>query len=135
MPLQLGQTLFNLVSAQSLQKVHSKLQITASPDSGGRSLLQHSQFGRSSNIFVVHLKLHQQEVANKYFTLPSFVGVHLNTQCLAYSLASFIDQSALDFSSIFAHHSGLPTLGAHDVNKPPMSISRNIVFIFHIPNN
>ena len=34
-------------AAQSRQKVHSNEQITASGDCGGRSRLQHSQFGRS----------------------------------------------------------------------------------------
>jgi hypothetical protein len=33
--------------AQSAQKVHSKEQISASRASGGKSLLQHSQLGRS----------------------------------------------------------------------------------------
>lgn len=48
-PPQLGQRPPSTSCLQSLQKVHSKLHITASADSGGRSLLQHSQFGRSSN--------------------------------------------------------------------------------------
>ena len=45
-PPQFGQRLPSVFSAQSRQKVHSKLQIMASLPSGGRSLLQHSQFGR-----------------------------------------------------------------------------------------
>lgn len=49
LPPQFGHTLFNTPSAQLLQKVHSKVQITASVDSGGRSLSQHSQFGLNSN--------------------------------------------------------------------------------------
>lgn len=36
--------------AQPEQKVHSKEQILASVDSGGRSLSQHSQLGRNSSI-------------------------------------------------------------------------------------
>lgn len=39
-----------MFSAHVLQNVHSKVQITASLLDGGRSLLQHSQFGLSSNI-------------------------------------------------------------------------------------
>lgn len=49
-PPQLGQTPFNFVSTQSLQKVHSKLHIIASTESGGRSVSQHSQFGFIFNI-------------------------------------------------------------------------------------
>jgi hypothetical protein len=49
-PPQLGQRRPSLVSEQSVQKVHSKLQISASFESGGRSLSQHSQPGRISNI-------------------------------------------------------------------------------------
>ncbi len=49
-PPQFGQTYCKTVSAQDVQKVHSKVQITASVDSGGRSVSQHSQLGRSSNM-------------------------------------------------------------------------------------
>jgi len=49
-PEQFGQKLLRTLSAHSAQNVHSKVQITASVDSGGKSLSQHSQFGRSSNI-------------------------------------------------------------------------------------
>ena len=51
-PPQFGQRPPSVVSAQSRQKVHSKLQITPSVASGGRSLLQHSQLGRRSNTVV-----------------------------------------------------------------------------------
>jgi hypothetical protein len=51
-PPQFGQRPRSVVSAQSRQKVHSKLQIMASAASGGRSLLQHSQLGRISNTAV-----------------------------------------------------------------------------------
>ena len=50
LPPQLGQTPFSLFSTQSMQKVHSNVQIMASSLSGARSLSQHSQFGRSSSI-------------------------------------------------------------------------------------
>jgi len=50
LPPQFGHTPFNFLSTQSLQKVHSKVQIIASSESGGKSLSQHSQFGRSSSI-------------------------------------------------------------------------------------
>ena len=49
-PSQFGQRPFSLSSTQTLQKVHSKEQIIASFESGGRSLSQYSQFGLSSNI-------------------------------------------------------------------------------------
>jgi hypothetical protein len=38
------------VSTQSRQNVHSNVQIIASAASGGRSLSQHSQLGRSSSM-------------------------------------------------------------------------------------
>jgi hypothetical protein len=46
-PPQFGQRPRNTVSAQRAQNVHSKLQISASSASGGRSRSQHSQLGRS----------------------------------------------------------------------------------------
>lgn len=49
-PPQLGHRLFNTPSAQVIQNVHSNEQITASTDSGGKSLSQHSQFGLNSNM-------------------------------------------------------------------------------------
>src|SRR6202047_3812146 len=52
LPPQFGQRPPSVVSAQFRQKVYSKLHITASAASGGRSLLQHSQLGRSSNTLV-----------------------------------------------------------------------------------
>jgi hypothetical protein len=51
LPPQFGQTPLSLVSTQSRQKVHSKVQIIASAADGGRSLSQHSQLGRSSSMF------------------------------------------------------------------------------------
>jgi hypothetical protein len=49
-PPQFGQTPPSFESTQSAQNVHSNVQIIASVDSGGKSLLQHSQFGRNSSI-------------------------------------------------------------------------------------
>jgi len=49
-PPQLGQAPPRRCSAQVLQKVHSKVQIMASVDVEGRSLSQHSQLGRISNM-------------------------------------------------------------------------------------
>ena len=46
-PPQLGQWPCSTVSAQVLQKVHSKEQMRASAEPGGKSLSQHSQLGRS----------------------------------------------------------------------------------------
>src|SRR5215831_4972377 len=48
-PPQFGQTLKSTLSTQSAQNVHSYEQIRAIVDAGGRSLSQHSQFGRSSS--------------------------------------------------------------------------------------
>jgi hypothetical protein len=49
-PPQFGQTPAKIFSAHAAQNVHSKEQIKASVASGGRSLSQHSQPGRSSSI-------------------------------------------------------------------------------------
>ena len=48
-PPQFGQTLKSTLSTQSAQNVHSYEQMRAIVDAGGRSLSQHSQFGRSSS--------------------------------------------------------------------------------------
>ena len=45
------------ISLQSLQKVHSKLQIMASVAVGGRSLLQHSLLGQNSNTAISFLMI------------------------------------------------------------------------------
>jgi hypothetical protein len=50
LPPQLGQTPANTSSAQSLQNVHSNVQIMACGESGGRSQSQASQLGRSSSM-------------------------------------------------------------------------------------
>jgi hypothetical protein len=55
LPPQLGHVFFKTIFEQSLQKVHSIEQITASDDSDGRSLSQHSQLGFSSNILTSFL--------------------------------------------------------------------------------
>jgi hypothetical protein len=52
-PPQLGQTLCKMFTTQSAQNVHSKLQIRASVEDGGRSRSQHSQLGRSSRAIVL----------------------------------------------------------------------------------
>ena len=49
-PPQLGHLPPSTPSAQLMQNVHSNEQIRASLESGGRSLSQHSQLGRSSSI-------------------------------------------------------------------------------------
>ncbi len=49
-PPQLGQMPASFCATQVVQNVHSKEQIIASLDSGGRSLLQHSQFGLSASM-------------------------------------------------------------------------------------
>jgi hypothetical protein len=50
-PPQFGQTFSNTFVTHSRQNVHSKVQIIASSESLGKSLLQFSQVGRNSNIF------------------------------------------------------------------------------------
>src|SRR6476661_1296467 len=54
-PPQFGQTSCSLVLTQSAQNVHSKEHIRASVASGGRSLSQYSQFGRSCKAIGVPL--------------------------------------------------------------------------------
>ncbi len=49
-PPQLGHIPASFCFAQVAQKVHSKEQIIASSECGGRSLLQHSQFGLSASM-------------------------------------------------------------------------------------
>ena len=49
-PPQLGHTLAKMSVTQRVQNVHSKLQIIASVECGGRSISQHSQLGRISNM-------------------------------------------------------------------------------------
>ena len=46
-PAQFGQMPASTVSAQLVQKVHSNEQMRAAVESGGRSVLQHSQLGLS----------------------------------------------------------------------------------------
>jgi hypothetical protein len=49
-PPQLGHLPLSTSSAQDTQNVHSNEQMRASPESGGRSLSQHSQLGLSSSM-------------------------------------------------------------------------------------
>jgi hypothetical protein len=49
-PPQFGQRPLSRRSAQSRQNVHSNEQMTASPESGGRSRSQHSQLGLSASM-------------------------------------------------------------------------------------
>jgi hypothetical protein len=60
-PPQLGQTPFNLSATQSQQNVHSKEQIIASGESGGKSLSQHSQPGFNASIFSPMVWVHLQQ--------------------------------------------------------------------------
>src|ERR1019366_2225293 len=61
-PPQFGHTLPKTSSTHDRQKVHSKLQIMASVESGGRALLQCSQVGRSSNIFTGSLRIRRRRI-------------------------------------------------------------------------
>jgi hypothetical protein len=56
LPPQFGQTPPSFVSTQSRQNVHSKVQIIASVAAGGRSLSQHSQFGRKASMATLLMK-------------------------------------------------------------------------------
>jgi hypothetical protein len=49
-PPQFGQAPFSRFSAQSAQKVHSNVQMSADVESGGKSTLQHSQLGLSCSM-------------------------------------------------------------------------------------
>jgi len=49
----LGQTLCSTLSTQSAQKVHSKVQMRAACEWGGRSISQHSQFGLISSAILI----------------------------------------------------------------------------------
>jgi hypothetical protein len=60
-PPQFGQTLNSTLSTQSAQNVHSYEQIRAIVDAGGRSLSQHSQFGRSSSAITPTFRLEYDE--------------------------------------------------------------------------
>jgi hypothetical protein len=55
-PPQFGQRIASFTVAQSEQNVHSKLHIQASRESGGRSRLQHSQFGFKISIRALHMR-------------------------------------------------------------------------------
>lgn len=50
LPPQLGHRLSKTPDAQDMQNVHSNVQITASTESGGKSLSQHSQLGLNSSM-------------------------------------------------------------------------------------
>ena len=54
-PPQFGQSMSSLLSAHSAWNAHSKVQIRAVLLFGGRSLSQHSQFGRNSSIGILHV--------------------------------------------------------------------------------
>jgi len=53
LPPQLGQRPPSFSFTQSQQNVHSNVQIMASVAAGGKSLLQHSQLGRSSSMMLL----------------------------------------------------------------------------------
>ena len=59
-PPQFGQMEF-IRSAHGAQKVHSKVQIIASRESGGRSRSQHSQLGRSSRDMGIFFPLRKEK--------------------------------------------------------------------------
>ena len=72
LPEQFGQIWFKTFSVQFKQNVHSKVQIIAFVDSGGKFWSQHSQLGLSANIysapFLIYLPiLGADSVSLKYF--------------------------------------------------------------------
>ena len=75
LPPQLGQHPPSLLSTQSRQKVHSKVQIIASVADGGKSLLQHSQFGRSSSILAPHGPQFQMRTLRPVYAVIPLLGV------------------------------------------------------------
>jgi hypothetical protein len=52
-PVQFGQTFLSFSSAQGAQKVHSKVHMRAMSLSNGKSVLQHSQLGRSASVAIL----------------------------------------------------------------------------------
>jgi len=54
-PPQFGQTFWRMFSTHERQKVHSKEQIIASVEFGGRGVLQFSQLGLSSSIVAAEI--------------------------------------------------------------------------------
>jgi hypothetical protein len=74
-PAQLGQIPCSLCSLQSWQNVHSKEHIMASSEDTGKSLSQHSQLGRNSNIASV-LKMARKNHPDHKQKPPAF-GVYL----------------------------------------------------------
>ncbi len=87
-PPQFGQRWFRMVSAQAAQNVHSKEQMRASADSGGKSLSQHSQLGRSSSIVARYASIFK--AARKALwgisTLPNWRMRFLPSFCFSSSL-------------------------------------------------
>jgi hypothetical protein len=72
-PPQFGQTLKSTLSTQSAQNVHSYEQIRAIVDAGGRSLSQHSQFGRSSSAITPTFRHgYDEAIALKICRKPEF---------------------------------------------------------------
>lgn len=61
-PPQFGQTPCRTVRTHSVQKVHSNVQIIASPLSGGRSRSQHSQLGLSASMGLPDRLVHGHEL-------------------------------------------------------------------------
>lgn len=70
-PPQFGHRPLRTFSEHEAQKVHSNEQIRASDDSGGRSLLQHSQFGRSCSMFTSQSLSSRFAVPLRIFVLSS----------------------------------------------------------------
>src|ERR1700752_4158914 len=77
-PPQLGQRPWSTVSAQARQKVHSKEQMRASSEPGGRSRSQHSQPGRSSSMYILlsagehSIRAQEEEMAKSVVTPERF---------------------------------------------------------------
>jgi len=79
-PPQFGHTLASIRSTQSAQNVHSKVQIRASGESGGRSRSQASQLGLSSRAMVTRLTIAPPQGLPKNprirpfgYTMPSLI--------------------------------------------------------------
>ncbi len=87
LPPQFGQICFKVFSTQLTQKVHSNVHIIASSDSGGKSLLQHSQLGLSSNMVFPFFNKHYPCKAGQFLTFSGVNSDKLLTKLLAISFA------------------------------------------------
>lgn len=85
LPPQFGQTSFRTSVAQDSQKVHSNVHILARA-SGGKSLSQHSQLGRSSSISILFATSTHIQSSGASISSGSWAGVALTFRRAAATL-------------------------------------------------